>query len=195
MTDFVVQGHILEWFLKDHVTLKTWSNGCFAIIEIHYNSQMSYYLFICLSVCLFMFLFIYCNTINAALVSIRYNTNMQKVSIPNVWPVFTLHKSEHCATMSVNKYEDDSYDGDDTLVSSSSSFLQLIMFFSSTCHAEQVWSHGPVSYHREGHIASTSRPNPHHQHQRPQTTHCGALTAQPTPHLCLCVHVPECAWK
>ncbi len=23
MTGFVVQGHILEWFLKDHVTLKT----------------------------------------------------------------------------------------------------------------------------------------------------------------------------
>ncbi len=24
MTGFVVQGHVLEWFPKDHVTLKTW---------------------------------------------------------------------------------------------------------------------------------------------------------------------------
>ncbi len=142
---------------------------------------------------LFAFLFIdwliYCNQINAALVSIRYNTNTQKVIIPNFWPVFTLHKWEHFAAMSVNKYDDDIYDGDDTLVSSSSFFLQFIMFFSSICHAEQVWSHGPVLYHREGHTASTSRPNPHHQHQRPQSTpHCGALTAQPTTHMCLWVH-------
>ncbi len=43
MTGFVVQGHILEWFLKDHDT-EDWSHGCwkfsFAIIEINHISNM-----------------------------------------------------------------------------------------------------------------------------------------------------------
>ncbi len=28
MNGFVVHGHILEWFLKNHVTLSNWSNDC-----------------------------------------------------------------------------------------------------------------------------------------------------------------------
>ncbi len=38
MTGFVVQGHILQWFLKDHVN-EAWNNSCW---KFCFTSQINY---------------------------------------------------------------------------------------------------------------------------------------------------------
>ncbi len=45
MTGFVLQGHILEWFLKDHVTLETedWSNDA-ENSALHHRNKLHYYI-------------------------------------------------------------------------------------------------------------------------------------------------------